>query len=141
MVRGVNQTENAPLVFVPADRIEFGLRYSIPNFLGFKNGYAEANVQLVDTQRNFDPSTDLVDPPPGYALLGAQVGVERRIAKQLLTIGIEGRNLTNAVYREYTSLRRYFADEPGIEVALRIGLRFGTRADSDSSEDEISARE
>ena len=38
------------------------------------------------------------------------------------SLGVD--NLTNARYREYTSLLRYFADQPGWELRLRLSLDF-----------------
>jgi iron complex outermembrane receptor protein len=68
---------------------------------------------------------DLAPPPGAYALVGAALGfaIDNR-GESELQIGLEGSNLLNARYREYTSNLRYFADEPGRELRLRLGATF-----------------
>ncbi|MEM1034175.1 MAG: TonB-dependent receptor [Myxococcota bacterium] len=129
IVRGTDRTNGgAPLVFVPPDRGTVGLTFVPEDFAGFEDVYADVSATFVDRQRRFDPDADLADPPPGYVLVAAAVGAERPVAGQRFMVSVEGRNLTNARYRDYTSLRRYFADEIGLEVLLRLGFRFGARA-------------
>ena len=41
-----------------------------------------------------------------------------------MRLGVEVRNLLNTAYREYTSLLRYYADQPGRDVRLRVGMDF-----------------
>ncbi|MEM6931158.1 MAG: TonB-dependent receptor, partial [Myxococcota bacterium] len=128
VVRGLNRTDDVPLIFVPPDRGTIGVRGLPPDFAGLEDVYADVSVTLVDRQRRFDRASDLVEPPPGYVLLGAAIGAELPVGGQRFMFTVEGRNLTNARYRDYTSLRRYFADELGVEVLLRMGLRFGAGA-------------
>jgi iron complex outermembrane receptor protein len=47
-------------------------------------------------------------------------------------LALQGQNLTNARYRDYTSLLRYFADEPGLQVWLRASVFFDSRSSSRS---------
>ena len=65
-----------------------------------------------------------VAPPPAYFLLGAEVGTETTIADRTIRFALQGSNLTNTRYRDYTSLMRYFADEPGVQVWLRASVTF-----------------
>ena len=46
---------------------------------------------------------------------------------QPLRISLQGQNLTNTRYRDYTSLMRYFADEPGWQLWLRVKLLFDSK--------------
>jgi outer membrane receptor protein involved in Fe transport len=39
-------------------------------------------------------------------------------------VGVEGRNLLNAPYRDAMSLMRFFADQPGRELWFRLSMRF-----------------
>lgn len=41
-----------------------------------------------------------------------------------MRIGVTGHNLTNAVYRDYTSLFRYYGDFPGRDVRVRVATDF-----------------
>ena len=40
-----------------------------------------------------------------------------------VTLALQGTNLLNTRYRDYTSLLRYFADQPGIEIMLRLSVQ------------------
>ena len=40
-------------------------------------------------------------------------------------VSVEVQNMLNTRYRDYTSLLRYFADEPGRQVYIRFGTEFG----------------
>jgi iron complex outermembrane recepter protein len=70
-----------------------------------------------------------VPPPPGYFLLDAELGTETRVGDQIVKLALAGSNLTNARYRDYTSLLRYFADEPGWQASLRLSVFFDSKGD------------
>jgi iron complex outermembrane receptor protein len=44
---------------------------------------------------------------------------------RLLEVGLNIQNLTNASYREYLDLFRYFADMPGLNIGIRAKYSFG----------------
>ena len=70
-------------------------------------------------------SQDFAPPPAGYVLLGAAAGVEFLAPTgEVFRLSVVGTNLLNARYRDYTSLLRYFADEPGWGVQLRFSADF-----------------
>lgn len=128
LVRAVDVTNLAYLVFVPADRYQLGVTYRWPDVWKLRNGYVGVQGTAVDRQRRFDPQADFAPPPPAYFLLGATAGVELPLGDQVLSLGLEGNNLTNARYRRYTSLLRYFVDEPGWELRIRLSLDFAIEA-------------
>jgi iron complex outermembrane receptor protein len=123
-VRAQQLPGGAPLVFIPPDRYRVGITWYWPDFGPFEHGYLGVRGTFVDRQRNFDLAADFAPPPPGYALLGAETGVELPFDDQRLAIALVGNNLTNSRYRDYTSLLRYFANEPGWELMLRLSLAF-----------------
>ena len=119
MVRARDIRTGGYLVFIPTDRYQLGITYRWPELPRMKAGFVGATVSYVDRQRRYDLDADFLSPPPGYVQLGAQAGVsvpfDHHAAqpKQSLRLALVGNNLTNARYRDYTSLMRYFADEPG----------------------------
>lgn len=127
VVRARNVTERGFLVFVPPGRYRLGVTYRWPEVWKLRNGYVSVGGTFVDRQRRFELDADFAAPPPAYFVLGAAAGVELPLGDQVLALGLEGGNLTNARYREYTSLLRYFADEPGWELRLRLSLDFAMR--------------
>lgn len=112
------------LVFIPPDNYRVGATYWWPDIPGTENGHVGVHGTIVDRQRRFDPDADFANPPPAYALLGAEVGLDVPFSDQVFGVAVTGRNLTNARYRDYTSLLRYFANEPGWELGVRMTLRF-----------------
>jgi iron complex outermembrane receptor protein len=84
----------------------------------------ELNGTVVARQSRVDPELDFALAPPAYVLLGAGAGVSFSASQQLIRVSVVGTNLLNQRYREYTSLLRYFADEPGWGVQLRVAIDF-----------------
>jgi iron complex outermembrane receptor protein len=74
----------------------------------------------VARQSRVDPRADVAPAPAGYALLGASASVGLRQGAALWRVQVEGRNLLNARYREYTSLMRYYANQPGRDLLVRL---------------------
>ncbi|MCB9718978.1 MAG: TonB-dependent receptor [Myxococcales bacterium] len=124
LVRARNASDHGFLTFIPPDRYRLGITYRWPEAWRLRNGFVSVGGMVVDRQRRFDLGADFAAPPPAYFLLGAAAGVQLPLGEQVLSLGLEGGNLTNARYRQYTSLLRYFADEPGWEIRLRLSLDF-----------------
>ncbi len=128
-VRALDLDQRRALSFVPSDRYSLGLRWLWPERGPMHDGFLGLRGDFVARQRRFDLDADFAEPPPGYFLLGAEAGVELDAPASLFRISLVGANLTNQRYREYTSLVRYFADEPGWSLQLRLGVDFGPRAE------------
>ncbi len=124
LVRAIDLRNRQYLVFIPADRYQLGLTYRWPDTARVTGGSVGVRAGYVDRQRRYDPDADFAAPPPGYVLLGASVGFDVPLPPQTLSFALVGNNLTNTRYRDYTSLLRYFADEPGWELMLRVSLAF-----------------
>ena len=125
MVRARNRTDDSFLVFVPPDRARGALTYKHGAFLGLQGASASIAGTYVARQDRFDLNADLAPPPPAYFLLDAEIGVDTRVAGQRVRVAMQGTNLLNARYRDYTSLLRYFADQPGWQLMLRLSARYG----------------
>jgi iron complex outermembrane receptor protein len=124
LVRAKNTDDDSYLVFIPADRLRASATYHPPNAGALRNSFASVSGMYVAEQHRYDPNADFVAPPPAYFLLGAELGTETTLANQTARIALQGANLTNARYRDYTSLGRYFADEPGWQLWLRMSVFF-----------------
>ncbi|MBL4686578.1 MAG: TonB-dependent receptor [Nannocystaceae bacterium] len=124
-VRAVDLTNRGFVTFVPPDMYSMTGRYLWPDTNVSSNGYLEINGAVADRQRRFDPEADFADPPSAYVLLGAGAGVEFPQDSYLIRLSLRGQNLLNRRYREYASLLRYFADQPGWGIQLRFAIEFG----------------
>ncbi len=129
------------LILAPADRAEAWLRYELPlrpatatagtptpgpaRFSGF---YAQAGPQAVARQTRIprpENGQDYQAPPPGYVLLNAEAGAVFGAATRYpLRIGLSATNLLDVAYRDYLNRYRYYLDELGRNLTLRLMLRF-----------------
>jgi iron complex outermembrane receptor protein len=123
-VRARQLPSGAPVVFIPPDRYRLGVTYYWPDVRGTDNGFVTVGGTIVDRQRRYDVEADFTTPPPAYGLLHAGLGIEVPFSGQRFKAALHGSNLTNTRYRDYTSLLRYFANEPGWELMLRLTLEF-----------------
>lgn len=124
VVRGVNVANGNPLLFVPADRATGAVRVQ-PAYVGpLVHTFAEASGTWI--ARSVIPARlDLAPPPDPAVLVGAALGaaIELRGEREI-SLGAEATNLLNTNYRELTSLLRYYADEPGRSIRVRVGVDF-----------------
>ncbi|MFZ5482013.1 MAG: TonB-dependent receptor domain-containing protein [Myxococcota bacterium] len=123
-VRAVDTGTGSPLVMIPSDRVQASVRLSPPGLGPFEETFAEVTGHYVFEQTHVDAGADLAPPPDAYFLLDAALGAQVPVGARTLKVGVEAHNVLDARYRDYTSLLRYFADEPGREVRLRVGLEF-----------------
>ncbi|ADB37983.1 TonB-dependent receptor [Spirosoma linguale] len=129
-----NQTDHDYLVFIPANRSDNTLRYDWDRWGKLAKPYVSMTGLYVSRQ-NRSPSVttrqengaviftgDFAAPPPAYFLLGAEVGFQTQLGKQPLSVILSGTNLANVAYRDYLNRFRYFADEPGRNIMLKVKL-------------------
>ena len=125
-VRAFNKTNQTFIVGIPADRIEPSLDYKLQlkkeNALSFS-----VSVPLVRTQDRVEENSDYVSPPKGYVLVNAQVTYEFKIREQNIDISLEANNLFNQSYRDYLNRFRYFSDEIGRNIGLKIKVPFNIK--------------
>ncbi|TNE49778.1 MAG: TonB-dependent receptor [Bacteroidetes bacterium] len=129
------------LPLMPADRFQYGVRWELA-------GLPATYIRLMATtalEQTRIPEQGLLKPPPaGYTLFSLDAGHTIRLGQaetpqegtgpeacaspaesgQSLEIGLTIQNLGNATYREYLNFFRFFTDEPGINIGLRLKWRF-----------------
>ncbi len=128
LVRARNVTDQSYLVFVPPNQYRAAVTYRPPSWGRWHSNRATVSGTLVQQQSRYDVAADLAKPPAGYFLLGAEFGSETKVGNQVVKVALAGNNLLGARYRDYTSLLRYFVDQPTWQLALRISIAFGTPA-------------
>ena len=126
IVRARNLSDDGYLVFVPPDRLRGSVTYTRTGFLGSDRALASVDATYVRRQDRFDLAADLAPPPDAYVLFDAELGVDSHIGDQTVKVALQGTNLLDTRYREYTSLLRYFVDQPGRQVMLRLSIHFST---------------
>jgi iron complex outermembrane recepter protein len=90
--------------------------------LGFQNKKLSfvPNLQYTFTQFRYTPNTDLLAPPKGFFIIGAQFNYEFKFKKQSILFNLTLTNMSNQTYREYLNRLRYFADEAGYNIIAKI---------------------
>lgn len=136
ILRAWNESDNDWLIAMPSDRFEHELTFFPGNAKHLKENYISVSVSNVLKQTRTpanlkdksDPrGQDLMAPPAGYNLLNLEAGSTLQIGRQPLSVIIGAGNLLNTRYRDYLNFFRYFADEPGTNVylKLKLPLQFG----------------
>lgn len=131
-----DQTNQNYLVFIPPNRTDNSLRYSTDQWRKLTNVYVQLSGLYVAHQNRAPAVTerqengqiiftgDFAPPPPAYFLLGAEVGFSMRVRGQPMNVVLTGSNLGNVSYRDYLNRFRYFTDEPGRNISLKINVPF-----------------
>jgi iron complex outermembrane receptor protein len=62
----------------------------------------------------------LKDAPKAFTTFSLDASHQIKRGDKPLEIGISIQNLTNTRYREYLNFFRFYADEPGVNIGIRI---------------------
>ena len=126
MLRARNLAINDWLILMPADRISNELSYTFKDGKRLRNSYLSFEIQNVFEQTRVPSDRlgkqDYKQPPPGYGLLNADLSTTISWGKMPLMVSIGARNLLNKSYREYLNSFRYFTDEMGRNISLRLKI-------------------
>lgn len=126
MLRAKNTDKNDWLIRMPSDRIQNELSYTFSDKKKFSKTYISAEVIYVSKQTRVpdekDGKQDYKEAPDAYALLNADAGTSVLFNKTLVSFSIGIRNLLNNSYRDYLNTMRYFSDETGRNIQLRIKI-------------------
>ena len=101
------------------------ITYRLPETDWLVDPQISVNATVVAKQYNVARESDFAPAPDGYALIGAQASAAMYLGEGRYLVSVEVQNMLNTRYRDYTSLLRYFADEPGRQVYIRFGTEFG----------------
>jgi len=126
ILRAINKKTDDYLIFMPADNLTHSLTW-FPTF--FKNEEAQT-TSLKLTMRNVLEQTrlpegqDFAAAPDGYTLFDVALSTTININKQPLNVSLAVQNLFNTSYRSYLNRLRYFSDEIGRNVSVRLKYSF-----------------
>jgi iron complex outermembrane receptor protein len=112
------------LIFMPANRIETGLYYEKETKSVFKKISTGISGLYVARQKNTPANSDYLAPPSDYFLLNLEANTAFSIYKTKLLVSVSVNNLFNTSYRDYLNRFRYYVDELGRNITLRIKYSF-----------------
>jgi len=111
------------IIQMPSNRIEGDITYSFANKL-LQNAAIELRYMHIMQQTRVPVSiADYIPPPNAYSLLNLDFSSDVAIGKKQISVGLTVVNLLNQTYRDYMNRFRYFNDEPGRSINLRIKLK------------------
>ncbi|WP_027000820.1 TonB-dependent receptor [Eisenibacter elegans] len=131
--------DQSNLMWIPPSRYHLSLQYNQKrSWWIVEDFFASLEGVFVDQQRNSPPvlqdwerfpeqgTFDFRGAPPAYFLLQAQVGWEHPLRGEQHRIGVSlaVENALNQAYRDYMNRLRYFADDLGRNVILRLKYSF-----------------
>ncbi|WP_245859739.1 TonB-dependent receptor [Spirosoma aerolatum] len=129
-----DQTNHGYLVSIPPNRTDNSLRYEVASWGKLSRVYAQVSGLYVARQNRAPAVTerqengqviftgDFAPPPAAYFLLGAEVGFSAALGRQPINVVLTGSNLANASYRDYLNRFRYFTNEPGRNLSVKLAL-------------------
>lgn len=108
------------LVWIPANRLENTLKYTFKKH----DTFVSLGHLFVAQQTRVEPNSDFAPPPSAYWLWNLQAGTTLPVGKKALHLGLSVNNLLNVSYREYLNRFRYFSDDMGRNVSVRLKYPF-----------------
>lgn len=130
-VRGADATNDNPLINIPATNLNNSIEYRISewdNFIiGLESQYVfeqkryPPNITVFSPEQQEDVVLDINTAPKAYHLLGLNFEKEFSLRNQSdLVIGLSVTNVLNTSYRDYLNRLRYFVDDTGRNINLRL---------------------
>ena len=124
IVRGDNLDTDEPLINMPADRASLEMQFNVPSGKRLQDTHFDIEGAFVNKQNRVPENADYAPPPDGYTLLNA--GFSTTFALRTpVRLSLELHNAFNTAYRDYLSRFRYFTDEPGRSLILRLQVPVG----------------
>jgi iron complex outermembrane receptor protein len=113
IVQAFNTSQNfSYLVNIPANRFEYNVTYRWMQ----EKQYVNIGLVQVSRQNRVEPGSDYAEPPNGYVLVHANWGINLK----KFDFGIRISNALNTAYRDYLNRFRYYTDDQGRNISLRI---------------------
>jgi len=125
IVQGQNLDTNEPVFLITPPRFTLGGKVRFPEIGRITDHGLDLDVSLVRKQTRFPQGADFVEPPRGYQLVDLYYAVVFSAGTNPIRTQLGVHNLLNTKYRDYLNRYRYFIDDPGRNITLRISIPFG----------------
>ncbi|GAA4470453.1 TonB-dependent receptor [Nemorincola caseinilytica] len=124
IVRGYNNTADAWLIYMPADRYENGIVFNLHELRFMEEPYISVENVSTLRQTRVPQGLDYAAPPAGYSIFNASAGFTTHIRKKKMMVDVTVANMTNTRYRDYLDKFRYYADNIGINFIVKTRFSF-----------------
>lgn len=135
-VKGYERENDSPLILMPPANLSSILQYKNQNLnnlkLGLESNYVFRQNEFPDTNTEIflpiSETTEVIDlssPPEAYHLMHFNADVDFNVfGKSDLSVGLTVTNLFNTNYRDYLNRLRYYADDLGRNIVLRLKINY-----------------
>ncbi len=124
LLRARNRKLKDWLIFMPSDRFSSELVFKLPARKFLKDAYVSAEVQHIFRQSRVPDETtgkqDYKAAPAAYTLVGLNASAGIQAGQRVITVSAGVRNLFDIRYRDYMNMFRYFSDDMGRNIHLRL---------------------
>lgn len=118
IVFGDNLDSNTAIIMIPAPKTRLELKYSFKETKLLRKTSASLSYLYQTKQWLVTNDQDLAPTPDAYALFNLEVSTELKN----IFLAIEIENLFNTSYRDYLNRWRYYTDDLGRSINLRISI-------------------
>ncbi len=130
-VRGTDRETDIPLINIPAANLSNVISYSNSKWKNlnislesqyvFEQQRFPPNIQVFSPQQQQEVALNINTPPEAYHLLALDIETSFTITNDNdFKIGLRATNLLNTNYRDYLNRQRYFVDDLGRNITLRL---------------------
>ncbi|MBP2831169.1 TonB-dependent receptor [Aquimarina sp. U1-2] len=135
LVKGKENDSNVPLINMPAPNVTnkltflckdwFNFQASLESRYTFRQNEFPPNIFVFSQNAGEEVELEINTPPDAYHLLNFDTSMLFKVNKKNdLNIGLTINNVLNTRYRNYLNRLRYFADELGRNILLRISINY-----------------
>jgi iron complex outermembrane recepter protein len=128
LIHGQDVRNNIPLIYMPSNNLYMAFQYELKDIEGAKMKLSgttfSINGDYVARQNRLLASQDFMPAPDAYFLLGARAETNVIVGEQAFYISLQAQNVLNTSYRNYLNRLRYFSDDLGRNITMRILWKF-----------------
>jgi iron complex outermembrane receptor protein len=124
IVRADDLEKNEALLYFPGDKLSLGISYLVHGRYVLKDIQFLLESEFVSRQKRVDPELDFLAPPDAYNLINFETSFRWALKENEIHIHFKIENLLNTSYRDYLNRLRYYADEKGRNIELRLHYNF-----------------
>lgn len=130
-VRGTDIENDIPLINIPAANMTNSFTYtntdwnnldvSLESYYVFEQQLVPPNISVFSPEQQQEVILDINTAPPAYHLISLDITTQFSIRNSDdLSLGLTITNLMNTNFRDYLNRQRYFVDDLGRNISLRI---------------------
>ncbi|MEX0288676.1 MAG: TonB-dependent receptor [Flavobacteriaceae bacterium] len=135
ITKGTDTEQELPLINIPAANLRntltftatdlHGLRVALESQYVFRQNEFPPNLRVFSPEQGQEVAFDINTPPEAYHLLGLDAEMQFNFFEaSKLTAGLNISNLLDTQYRDYLNRQRYFADNLGRNISIRLKFTY-----------------